>query len=193
MIKSLLPIALIAGTGLGVFAQTMTGTVPVKPPTPSMVVPIPAGGDKDCLADYIVRQCLQSENDKLAACAVTDYQCICYASQAIATCYNNCPNDSRAPFATQSMNAACALAAQYAPKTSSRTSLPHTTSAGPAAQTTTPSSGGGPNPTDAATGVSFVSGGGAGASTANGAAAAVGLGDAAGWVAAVAGVVAAAL
>ncbi|KAG5938819.1 hypothetical protein E4U53_007931, partial [Claviceps sorghi] len=66
---------------VGVSAQSAAPT-----PTPaSVVAQIPPGGDKDCLANYIVKQCLQTESDKLSACTVTDYQCICYASQAIAT------------------------------------------------------------------------------------------------------------
>ncbi|KAG6110673.1 hypothetical protein E4U13_005281 [Claviceps humidiphila] len=98
--------------GLAVLAQS-SQVVPTGPAVPSVVVQIPAGGDENCLANYIVKQCLSSEGDKLASCSVLDYSCICYASQAIATCYNNCPNDTRAPQATQSMSVACALAAQY--------------------------------------------------------------------------------
>ncbi|KAG5964905.1 hypothetical protein E4U56_002013 [Claviceps arundinis] len=98
--------------GLAVLAQS-SQVVPTGPAVPSVVVQIPAGGDENCLANYIVKQCLSSEADKLASCSVLDYSCICYASQAIATCYNNCPNDTRAPQATQSMSAACALAARF--------------------------------------------------------------------------------
>ncbi|KAG5977544.1 hypothetical protein E4U55_006678 [Claviceps digitariae] len=158
--KSLLFIALVAGAS----AQTALSitTAPSSIPTATVVVQIPPGGDKDCLANYIVKQCLQTESDKLGACAITDYQCICYASQAIATCYNNCPNDTRAPLATQSMNAACALAAQYS------STLPPQHRPTPASTATThgtPFSSEAPNPTDVVTATtgagSFSSGGGA--------------------------------
>ncbi|EFZ01726.1 hypothetical protein X797_004335 [Metarhizium robertsii] len=85
-------------------------------------VSVPTDGDKDCLANYIVRQCLQSQNEKLEACSATDHECQCYASQAIATCYNNCPNDARAPGATQAMNGACMAASAYATITTKATS-----------------------------------------------------------------------
>ncbi|KAH0599961.1 hypothetical protein MHUMG1_02751 [Metarhizium humberi] len=94
-------------------------------------VSVPTDGDKDCLANYIVRQCLQSENEKLEACSATDHECQCYASQAIATCYNNCPNDARAPGATQAMNGACMAASAYA------TITPKATSTAEAAATAT--------------------------------------------------------
>ncbi|KAG5983167.1 hypothetical protein E4U54_006277 [Claviceps lovelessii] len=80
--KSFLLIAFVAGAS----AQTTSSTTAAAlAPTATVVVQIPQGGDKDCLANYIVKQCLQTESDKLGACAISDYQCICYASQAIAT------------------------------------------------------------------------------------------------------------
>ncbi|KAK2612322.1 hypothetical protein QQS21_001586 [Conoideocrella luteorostrata] len=158
-----------------VSAQSSTSA---STPTPSMVVQIPPGGDKDCLANYIVKQCLQTESDKLAACATTDYACICYASQAIATCYNNCPNDTRAPQATASMNAACATASIHVSSTTKATKT--------AAAATTSSDA--PNPTDVFTSVTFS----AGSPTKTNAADSL-AGNAAGMLAAFAGVVAAAL
>ncbi|GAB0136506.1 hypothetical protein EsDP_00004806 [Epichloe bromicola] len=175
--KSFFPIALIAG----VSAQSLTSAQTSAVPTASVVVQIPPGGDQDCLANYIVKQCLQTESDKLAACSTTDYQCICYASQAIATCYNNCPNDSRGPQATQSMNAACAVAAQH----SSTSSKPLTTAT---ATTSSSSSSDSPNPTDVFPSYTFSAGS---ATKTSGAESLVG--NAAGLLAAMAGVVAAAL
>lgn len=183
--KSFFPIALIAG----VSAQSLTSAAQTSAapaasaPTASVVVQIPPGGDQDCLANYIVKQCLQTESNKLAACSTTDYQCMCYASQAIATCYNNCPNDSRAPQATQSMNAACAVAAQH----SSTSSKPLTNAT--ATATSSSSSGDSPNPSDVLPSYTFSAGG---ATKTSGAESLVG-GNAAGLLAAMAGVIAAAL
>ncbi|QPH04278.1 hypothetical protein C2857_001162 [Epichloe festucae Fl1] len=180
--KSFFPIAFIAG----VSAQSLTSAAQTSAvPTASVVVQIPPGGDQDCLANYIVKQCLQTESDKLAACSTTDYQCICYASQAIATCYNNCPNDSRAPQATQSMNAACAVAAQH----SSTSSKPLTTAtATNSSSSSSSSSSDSPNPTDVFPSYTFSAGS---ATKTSGAESLVG--NAAGLLAAMAGVVAAAL
>ncbi|KAG6000839.1 hypothetical protein E4U21_004953 [Claviceps maximensis] len=115
---SLLFIALVAGAS----AQS---ALPAPPnlgplPMPTAVIQIPPGGDENCLANYIVKQCLLTESDKLGACGIRDFQCICYASQDIATCYNNCPNDTRAPLATQNMNAACSIASLYYPSTAAQ-------------------------------------------------------------------------
>jgi hypothetical protein len=32
---------------------------------------------------------------QLEACTNTDYDCLCRASEAVATCFNNCPKDPR--------------------------------------------------------------------------------------------------
>ncbi|KAG5985750.1 hypothetical protein E4U43_005903, partial [Claviceps pusilla] len=60
--KSFLLIAFVAGAS----AQTTSSstTAAALAPTPTVVVQIPQGGDKDCLANYIVKQCLQTESDK---------------------------------------------------------------------------------------------------------------------------------
>ncbi|KID87170.1 GPI anchored serine-threonine rich protein [Metarhizium guizhouense ARSEF 977] len=109
--KFLVYVAMVAISGV---SAGSTAAAPTAPP--------PTDGDKDCLANYIVRQCLLSQNEKLAACSATDHECQCYASQAIATCYNNCPNDARAPGATQAMNGACMAASAYATITTKATS-----------------------------------------------------------------------
>ncbi|EFY90102.1 hypothetical protein J3459_006177 [Metarhizium acridum] len=99
----------------------------------------PTDGDKNCLANYIVRQCLLSQNEKLAACDPADYECQCYASQAIATCYNNCPSDARAPGATQAMNGACMNASARATLTTKATSTAQAEATTAAAETSSPS------------------------------------------------------
>ncbi|KAJ6785790.1 hypothetical protein PWT90_03048 [Aphanocladium album] len=63
--------------------------------------------DKNCEAEYIVSRCLKTETDKVSACATTDMECLCAAHQAVATCYNNCPNDERAPSARDQVVAYC--------------------------------------------------------------------------------------
>lgn len=66
--KSFFPIAFIAG----VSAQSLTSAAQTSAvPTASVVVQIPPGGDQDCLANYIVKQCLQTESDKVhLPCAI---------------------------------------------------------------------------------------------------------------------------
>ncbi|KAK9445615.1 GPI anchored serine-threonine rich protein [Metarhizium brunneum] len=117
-------------------AMVTIGGVTAGSTAAAPTVSLPTDGDKDCLANFIVRQCLLSENEKLAACSSTDHECQCYASQAIATCYNNCPNDARAPGATQAMNGACMAASAYAtitPKATSTAEAAATTAAAAAA------------------------------------------------------------
>ncbi|KAK8098400.1 CFEM domain protein [Apiospora kogelbergensis] len=50
-----------------------------------------------CAAANIVDACLDTTNGYLAQCTDNaDYQCKCDKYTAIMTCFNNCPNDSRA-------------------------------------------------------------------------------------------------
>ncbi|KAJ6440402.1 CFEM domain-containing protein [Purpureocillium lavendulum] len=76
------------------------------------------GGDSnsDCLADYIVTNCLASETKKASDCAAADWDCLCAAYEAIATCYNNCPKDPRAAPAKQQVGTYCANASLYGSK-----------------------------------------------------------------------------
>ncbi|EGX93761.1 hypothetical protein CCM_02030 [Cordyceps militaris CM01] len=63
--------------------------------------------DMNCEAEYIVSRCLKTETDKVTACDQTDFNCLCAAYQAVATCYNNCPNDTRGPSAVANVTAYC--------------------------------------------------------------------------------------
>ncbi|PHH89859.1 hypothetical protein CDD83_5093 [Cordyceps sp. RAO-2017] len=69
--------------------------------------------DKNCQADYIVSHCLASEQGKAQSCPATDYDCLCAAYEAVATCYNNCPNDPRAPDARHQVANYCQNASLY--------------------------------------------------------------------------------
>ncbi|KAK1654446.1 hypothetical protein BDP81DRAFT_415748 [Colletotrichum phormii] len=66
-----------------------------------------AAADDDCDAAPIVEACLTSENAKVKDCNSTDYDCLCAAYQAVATCYNNCPKDSRASPAQNQVTIFC--------------------------------------------------------------------------------------
>ncbi|KFG88102.1 GPI anchored serine-threonine rich protein [Metarhizium anisopliae] len=110
-------------------------------------VSVPTDGDKDCLANYIVRQCLQSENEKrnrprMSMLCIPSHRNVKSQSSKLTqyvmgrqsdnhSCYNNCPNDARAPGATQAMNGACMAASAYA------TITPKATSTAEAAATAT--------------------------------------------------------
>ncbi|RCI08521.1 hypothetical protein L249_8840 [Ophiocordyceps polyrhachis-furcata BCC 54312] len=69
-----------------------------------------------CDADYIVEACLSSERAKVEVCSPTDYDCLCAAHGAVATCYNNCPNDQRASSARQAVRSNCQNASMYGSK-----------------------------------------------------------------------------
>ncbi|KAH7326022.1 hypothetical protein B0I35DRAFT_457365 [Stachybotrys elegans] len=71
----------------------------------------------ECDAEYIVDRCLQTENAKVEACNTLDYDCLCAAHQAVATCYNNCPNDSRATDANNLVTIHCQNAELYGTRT----------------------------------------------------------------------------
>ncbi|KAM3522371.1 hypothetical protein NHJ13051_005683 [Beauveria bassiana] len=131
-----------------------------------LVASIATAQDKTCEAEYIVTRCLQTENDKgssanplfykVTACNQTDFNCLCASYQAIATCYNNCPNDARAPSARAQVTAYCrnlltttAAAAAPSSSTSSASSSTYSSLAGRATEID------GPTPT---TSTGFVNG-----------------------------------
>ncbi|KAK2004152.1 hypothetical protein LX36DRAFT_477262 [Colletotrichum falcatum] len=74
---------------------------------------VAAAQDDKCDAAPIVEACLTSENAKVDACNATDYDCKCAGYQAVATCYNNCPNDSRAAPAQSQVTIFCQQASLY--------------------------------------------------------------------------------
>ncbi|KAK1246633.1 hypothetical protein MKX08_000435 [Trichoderma sp. CBMAI-0020] len=89
-----------------------------------------------CLADYILEDCLKSTTANANNCNPTDYTCLCAAYQAIFTCYNNCPDDIRAPSVQNQVDSYCRTASllatttKAAPKTkTSVSSSPDETSA----------------------------------------------------------------
>ncbi|KAM0287237.1 hypothetical protein ACHAQH_000551 [Verticillium albo-atrum] len=69
--------------------------------------------DPDCEANYIVETCLGSEMKKIEACSTLDYECMCAASEAIATCFNNCPNDTRGATYRSQVTVNCQNASLY--------------------------------------------------------------------------------
>lgn len=88
-----------------------------------------------CLADYILEDCLKSTTANANNCKPTDYTCLCAAYQAIFTCYNNCPDDIRAPSVQNQVDSYCRTASllatttKAAPKTkTSESSSPDETS-----------------------------------------------------------------
>ncbi|UKZ61947.1 uncharacterized protein TrAtP1_003209 [Trichoderma atroviride] len=70
-----------------------------------------------CLADYILEDCLKSTTVNANNCNPTDYTCLCAAYQAIFTCYNNCPNDIRAPSVQNQVDSYCRTASLLATTT----------------------------------------------------------------------------
>jgi cobalamin biosynthesis Mg chelatase CobN len=68
---------------------------------------------KACEAQYILDRCLVTEKVKVDDCGALDYDCQCAAYQAIATCYNNCPNDVSASSAQNQVKIFCQNASLY--------------------------------------------------------------------------------
>ncbi|KAL6699832.1 hypothetical protein J3F84DRAFT_193177 [Trichoderma pleuroticola] len=89
----------------------------------------PDGPGSSCLADYILEDCLGSTTKTANSCKPTDYDCLCAAYQAVLTCYNNCPNDIRAPSVQQQVDSYCRTASLLSPKTTAST--PKTKTSGP--------------------------------------------------------------
>ncbi|KAF5967326.1 CFEM domain-containing protein [Fusarium coicis] len=80
----------------------------------------------ECEAEYIVKRCLETENAKVEGCKANDWDCLCAAYEAVATCFNNCPDDLRASSAQSQVQVNCQQASLYgtatkATKTSSST------------------------------------------------------------------------
>ncbi|RFU72468.1 hypothetical protein TARUN_9777 [Trichoderma arundinaceum] len=102
-----------------------------------------------CQADFILEDCLASTTKIANACKGTDYQCLCASYQAVLTCYNNCPNDIRAPSAQQQADSWCRTASLLAttpttpPKTkTSDSSNSEETSAAPGNDDASPTTAG---------------------------------------------------
>jgi hypothetical protein len=72
-----------------------------------------AAQDSNCAAEPVVTVCLASTGLAVTACGASDFACLCSAYQSVATCYNNCPDDARAPSANALVTQNCALASQY--------------------------------------------------------------------------------
>ncbi|EQL02048.1 hypothetical protein OCS_02243 [Ophiocordyceps sinensis CO18] len=103
-------------------------------PLTLLVAAVVSAQDQDCLADYIVQDCKPN-----------DYDCLCAAYESVATCYNNCPNDTRAPDARHQVTNFCQNASLYgtrarAAKTSASAASQSTASNSNAAMTTADSS-----------------------------------------------------
>ncbi|KAF4952310.1 hypothetical protein FGADI_6848 [Fusarium gaditjirri] len=80
----------------------------------------------ECEAEYIVKRCLETENAKVQDCKSNDWDCLCASYEAVATCFNNCPDDPRASSAQSQVQINCQQASLYgtatkATKTSSST------------------------------------------------------------------------
>lgn len=61
--------------------------------------------------DIIIQTCLATENAQLAACASTDWDCLCNQINNVLTCYNNCPTDPNAFGVQQTKLSYCNAAA----------------------------------------------------------------------------------
>ncbi|KAI6379427.1 hypothetical protein MCOR25_002011 [Pyricularia grisea] len=102
-----------------------------------------AAQDPSCGATYIVDACLSGEKAKFNACGDNDWGCKCSSYEAIVTCFNNCPNDSRKTSEEGQKSIFCGYNSQFPSsttlaQTASATGASNTAAA--AAATTTSSS-----------------------------------------------------
>ncbi|CAI4212209.1 unnamed protein product [Parascedosporium putredinis] len=97
-----------------------------------------SAAETECAAEVIVQNCLESQTLKFEACGQTDYDCQCAAQEAISTCYNNCPGDSRKLQAEGQVSIYCGNASIYGAKASQKTAVATPTAKGDnnAAETT---------------------------------------------------------
>ncbi|KAM0333216.1 hypothetical protein ACHAQA_001876 [Verticillium albo-atrum] len=100
--------------------------------------------DPNCEADYIVETCLGSELKKakpllppgtIDACSTLDYECMCAASQAVATCFNNCPDDTRGATYRTQVTVNCQNASLYGTAARHAATATDTTTTSAATQT----------------------------------------------------------
>ncbi|KAI8672568.1 hypothetical protein LRP88_02921 [Fusarium phalaenopsidis] len=92
----------------------------------------------ECEAEYIVKRCLETENAKAEDCKGDDWDCLCAAYEAIATCFNNCPDDTRASSAQSQVQIYCQQASLYGTRTkTTKTATAETESTGTADATAT--------------------------------------------------------
>ncbi|KAI0179195.1 hypothetical protein GGR52DRAFT_296206 [Hypoxylon sp. FL1284] len=74
-----------------------------------------------CAAQNIVDACLSTTESYVSLCGTTDYSCLCEKYTAIATCFNNCPDDSRSTNYQQQKNSYCMNASLYSTTLGNRT------------------------------------------------------------------------
>ncbi|KAI1476299.1 hypothetical protein F4774DRAFT_413083 [Daldinia eschscholtzii] len=90
-----------------------------------------------CAAQNILDTCLSTTESYVSLCATTDYMCLCDKYTAIMTCFNNCPNDSRASSYQQQKDLYCMNASLYATTSGNRTVSRSITSTSSSETTTT--------------------------------------------------------
>ncbi|OTB07066.1 hypothetical protein M426DRAFT_257464 [Hypoxylon sp. CI-4A] len=105
-----LRIAMLAAAAASVSAQDDTDTTDTPTSTATA-----------CAAQNILDTCLQSTESYVSLCGSTDYMCLCDKYTAIMTCFNNCPNDSRAPSYQQQKDSYCMNASLYATTSGNQT------------------------------------------------------------------------
>ncbi|KAH6609699.1 hypothetical protein Trco_003045 [Trichoderma cornu-damae] len=104
-----------------------------------------------CQADFILEDCLTSTTKIASSCKPTDYDCLCHSYQAVLTCYNNCPNDIRAPSVQQQVDSYCRTASLLAttPTTAPKTKTSESSSSEETSAAAAASSSGDASPTTA--------------------------------------------
>ncbi|KAI1490096.1 hypothetical protein F5X96DRAFT_670061 [Biscogniauxia mediterranea] len=76
-----------------------------------------SSGTSVCAAQNILETCLVTTEGYVSLCSTTDYSCLCDKYTGIMTCFNNCPEDSRASSYQNQKDLYCMNASLYATTT----------------------------------------------------------------------------
>ncbi|KAI1633468.1 hypothetical protein F4809DRAFT_584507 [Biscogniauxia mediterranea] len=85
-----------------------------------------SSGTSVCAAQNILETCLVTTEGYVSLCSTTDYSCLCDKYTGIMTCFNNCPDDSRAPSYQNQKDLYCMNASLYATTTAAAASSTQT-------------------------------------------------------------------
>ncbi|KAI1446277.1 hypothetical protein F5Y02DRAFT_85162 [Annulohypoxylon stygium] len=125
-----------ASTSSSEFTTVPAASVSTSTSTESFTTVPAASTTTTCAAENIVDACLDTTESYVSLCGATDYQCLCDKYVAIVICFDNCPDDARAPSYEAQRDSYCQTASLYA-TTSSNLTWSRTLAPTPASAATT--------------------------------------------------------
>ncbi|XDG04122.1 hypothetical protein ABKA04_003737 [Annulohypoxylon sp. FPYF3050] len=103
-----------ASTSSSEFTTVPAASVSTSTSTESFTTVPAASTTTTCAAENIVDACLDTTESYVSLCGATDYQCLCDKYVAIVICFDNCPDDARAPSYEAQRDSYCQTASLYA-------------------------------------------------------------------------------